>query len=112
VVDVVWRYWHVVKEQLFAGFVVKVGVARIHNSLVHEEYVPIFPWNSRLGGEYPAAEAREITERPDAPSGVVAFMSAHSKNPYITPSMDCSSGKGVVRGRRDYSYWGGGGVKN
>ena len=27
-------------------------------------------------------------------------MSAHSKTPYITPSMDFSSGKGVVRGRR------------
>ena len=41
-----------------------------------------------------------ITERPHAPSGVAAFMSAHSKTPYITPSMDFSSGKGVVRGRR------------
>ena len=38
---------------------------------------------------------REITERPHAPSGVAAFMSAHSKTPYITPSMDISSlGKG------------------
>ena len=46
------------------------------------------------------APAREITERPHAPSGVAAFMSAHSKTPYITPSMDFSSGKGVVRGRR------------
>ena len=27
-------------------------------------------------------------------------MSAHIKTPYITPSMDFSSGKGVVRGRR------------
>ena len=26
-------------------------------------------------------------------------MSAHSKTPYITPSMDFSSGEGVVRGR-------------
>ena len=41
-----------------------------------------------------------ITERPHAPSGVAAFMSAHSKTPYITPSMEFSSGKGVVRGRR------------
>ena len=52
-------------------------------------------------GAWPAsAAAREITERPHAPSGVAAFMSAHSKTPYITPSMDFSSGKGVVRGRR------------
>ena len=36
---------------------------------------------------------------PPRPSGVAAFMSAHSKTPYITPSMDFSSGKGVVRGR-------------
>ena len=43
--------------------------------------------------------SREITERTRAPSGVAAFMSAHSKTPYITPSMDFSSGKGVVRGR-------------
>ena len=28
--------------------------------------------------------ARDITERPHAPSGVAAFMSAHSKTPYIT----------------------------
>ena len=28
-------------------------------------------------------------------------MSAHSKTPYITPSMDVSSGKGVVRGRKE-----------
>ena len=41
---------------------------------------------------------RDITERPHAPSGVAAFMSAHSKTPYITPSMDLPSGNGVVRG--------------
>ena len=41
-----------------------------------------------------------MTERPGAPSGVAVFMSAHSKNPYITPGIDFSSGKGVVRGRR------------
>ena len=29
-----------------------------------------------------------------------AFMSAHNKTPYITPSMNFSSGKGVVRARR------------
>ena len=34
------------------------------------------------------------------PTGVAVFMSAHSKTPYITPSMDFYSGKGVVRGRR------------
>ena len=45
-------------------------------------------------------EARDITERSHAPSGVAAFMSAHSKTPYITPSMDFPSGNGVVRGRR------------
>ena len=44
--------------------------------------------------------SRAITERPHAPGGVAAFMSAHSKTQYVTPSMDISSGKGVVRGRR------------
>ena len=39
-------------------------------------------------------------ERPRAPGGVAAFMSAHSKPPYITPGMEFSSEKGVVRGRR------------
>ena len=39
-------------------------------------------------------------ERPRDPGGVAAFMSAHSKTPYVTHSMDISSGKGVVRGRR------------
>ena len=42
--------------------------------------------------------ARAITERPHAPSGIAASMSAHSKTPYITPSMDVSSGKGVAWG--------------
>ena len=37
--------------------------------------------------------------RPHAPRGVAAFMPAHSKTPYITPSMDVPSGNGVVRGR-------------
>ena len=45
-------------------------------------------------------EAREITERHSAPSGVAAFIPAHSKTPYITPGVDFSSRKGVVRGRR------------
>ena len=43
---------------------------------------------------------REITERPHAPSGVAASMSAHSKTPCSTPSMDYPSGNGVVWGRR------------
>ena len=47
---------------------------------------------------------KDITERPHAPSGVAVFMSAHSKTPYITPSMKLSSGKGVVRGRRG-QHW-------
>ena len=29
--------------------------------------------------------ARDIPERPRIPSGVAAFMSIHSKTPYITP---------------------------
>ena len=37
---------------------------------------------------------------PPRPRQVAAFMSAHSKTPYITPSMEFSSGKGVVRRRR------------
>ena len=37
---------------------------------------------------------------PHAHSGVAEFMSAHSKPPYITPSMDFYSGEGGVRGRR------------
>ena len=44
--------------------------------------------------------ATAITERPRNPSGVAASLSAHSNIPYITTSMDFSSGKGVVRGRR------------
>ena len=48
----------------------------------------------------PRRRAEEITERPRGPSGVAAFMSANSKTPYITPGMEFSSGKGVVRGRR------------
>ena len=44
--------------------------------------------------------SRGITEHPHTPGEVAAFMSAHSKTPYITPSMDISSGKRVVRGRR------------
>ena len=52
---------------------------------------------SRLGS---TPCARDITERPRAPSGVAAFVSAHSKTPYITPSIHFPSGKGVVRGRR------------
>ena len=47
-----------------------------------------------------ASPAPPITERPRAPGGVAVFMSAHSKTPYITPSMNFYSGKGVVRGRR------------
>ena len=42
----------------------------------------------------------EITERPHAPSGVAALMPAHIKTPHITPSMEFSSGKEVVRGGR------------
>ena len=44
--------------------------------------------------------ASDITERPRAPSGVAAFMPSHSKTPYITPSMDFYSRKGVVWGRK------------
>ena len=47
-----------------------------------------------------SAVSRAITERPRAPSGLAAFMSAHSKTPYITPGMDFYSGKGVVRGQQ------------
>ena len=41
---------------------------------------------------------RDITERPPRPQWVAAFMSAHSKIPYITPSMDVYSGKGSYGG--------------
>ena len=51
-------------------------------------------------GQHCSCTAPPITERPHAPSGVAVFMSAHSKTPYITPSMDFYSGKGVVRGRK------------
>ena len=44
---------------------------------------------------------RENTERPHAPSGVAAFMTAHSKTPYNTPSMDFPSVNGVVRGAQE-----------
>ena len=48
----------------------------------------------------PCARAAQRAERPRDPGGVAAFMSAHSETPYITPSMELSSGEGVVRGRR------------
>ena len=38
---------------------------------------------------------------PHAPSGVAAFMSAHSKTPYSTPRMDFYSGKGEAWGCRE-----------
>ena len=53
---------------------------------------------SSAGAPNQNTSPRDITERPHAPSGVAAFMSAHSKNPYVTASMDFPSGKGVVRG--------------
>ena len=46
------------------------------------------------------AGAAQRAERPRDPGGVAAFMSAHSKTPYINPSMEFSSGEGVIRGRR------------
>ena len=53
------------------------------------------------------ARPTPITERPHAPSGVAASMSAHSKTPCVTPSMGFPSGNGAfpsgngaVRGRR------------
>ena len=55
-----------------------------------------------LAEELPRCYQRRPTqrvERPRDPDGVAVFMSAHSKTPYITPSMDISSGEGVVRGR-------------
>ena len=65
------------------------------------------PCPSRSGLCYSTHRLRRILNhtsrdiaRPHAPSGVAAFMSAHSKNPYITPSMNFSSRKGGVRGRR------------
>ena len=57
----------------------------------------LYVFHSHLVVEY--AATRENTERPHAPGGIAAVMSAHSKTPYITPSMKSSSGKGVVRGR-------------
>ena len=51
---------------------------------------------SGCGAHHPAHRA----ERPRDPGGVAAFVSAHSKNPCITPSMEFSSREGVVRGRR------------
>ena len=48
----------------------------------------------------PKSHQGTLQSAPHAPGGVAAFMSAHSKTPYITPSMDFSYGKGVVRGRR------------
>ena len=45
-----------------------------------------------------ASTAREITERPRAPSGVAAFMSAHSKTPYITLVWIFPLGKGYYGG--------------
>ena len=49
---------------------------------------------------HPQVGGLDMPERPHAPSAVAAFMSAYIKTPYITPSMDFSSGTGVVRRRR------------
>ena len=38
-----------------------------------------------LHNEFVGVLSREMTERPRAPSGVAAFMSAHSETPYVTP---------------------------
>ena len=43
--------------------------------------------------------AKKIEEHPRAPSGVAAFLSAHSKTPHSTPSMEVLSGQGVIWGR-------------
>ena len=52
----------------------------------------------RGGGEQAGAAQR--AERPRAPGKVAAFMSAHSKTPYVTTRIEISSREGVVRGRR------------
>ena len=49
--------------------------------------------------------AAQGAEQPRAPDGVAAFMSAHSKTPYITPSMEFCSEEGVVRGRMVHQLW-------
>ena len=41
----------------------------------------------------------QTSKRPRTPGGVESFMPAHSKTPYITPSMAISSGEGVVQRR-------------
>ena len=73
--------------------------ARLHDGVLVLTY---YEGGGKVGTE-------EITERPRDPSGVAAFMSANSKTPYITPSMEFSSGKGVVRGRRvqqlEFTLW-------
>ena len=50
-------------------------------------------------GSWHAVACRNY-KAPPAPSGVAAFMSAHSNTQYITPSMDFPFGKGVVWGCR------------
>ena len=47
-----------------------------------------------------AAPCLQRAEQPRDPGGVAVFMSANSKTPCVTPSMEYSSRKGVVRGRR------------
>ena len=51
-------------------------------------------WSETLTWRRSTALSRDITERPHAPSGVAVFVSAHSKTPYITPSMDFYSVNG------------------
>ena len=70
----------------------------MHACLVKRARSSRLDWHT--DGECRTQQPRGFTERPHAPSGVAAFMSAHSKTPYITPSMDFSSGKGVAWGRR------------
>ena len=47
------------------------------------------------GGRFAAAQR---AEQPRHPGGVAPFMSAHSRTPYVTTSMEFSSKGGVVRG--------------
>ena len=62
---------------------------RVATQCVATQCIAVSPYRRIAVSPYrPSSSPREITERPRAPSGVAAVMSAHNKTSYITPSMD------------------------
>ena len=80
--------------------VIDEGDTRCH---LHEDcFIGVFHRNANVTLSANALYGQEDRSIPRFEPHLIhiVFMSTHSKNPFITPSMDISSGKGVVRGRR------------